>query len=164
MKSKTKMFATTLVALLLGAGGALNLQAQPDLNNAPKGGNPPNRDKQAKAKLKAANRVQAEGKAKAAREARMNQIAEAEAKRIEALAGKPLSDEQKQQLKEAMTARLNALRAAQDAYLGEVAKLSGLTPDELRLKMRGNALQKGERGERRERRKLKGERDVAAAN
>lgn len=159
MESKTKMFATVML-VLLGIGATLNVQAQPDLNNAPKGGNPPNREKRVQRDRKVERARNAEGKANKVREARMDKLAETEAKRVEALSGKALTDEQKQQLKEAMAARINALRAAQDAYLGEVAKMSGLTIEQLRLKLRDKNLLREDRRGRRDR----ADRDAAPAN
>ena len=159
MKKRTNVIIASTLAFFVSA--AYSVQAQPDLNNAPKGGNPPNRVRPDKVARKAANAAKTETRLKAARETRMRALVTSEAKKVEALAGKPLTDAQKQQLSDAMTARLNAQRAAQDAYLSEVAKMTGLTIDELRLKMRDTGLEKEGRRDRRERR---GVRKAAPAN
>ncbi|MDF2440684.1 MAG: hypothetical protein JWN98_1668 [Abditibacteriota bacterium] len=138
------------VALCLLSQTVLVL-AQPDLNNAPKGENPPNRQRRVRPDRKAERARIQEARLKKARQTRENKLVEAEAKRLEAVSGKSLDAEQKQQLKAAIDTRSNALRAAQDTYLSEVAKLTGLTLDEVRLKMRDHEhtlLQRARRNER----------------
>ena len=51
---------------------------------------------------------------------------------IEAKTGKPITDEQRLQLSEAVKARQEAMKAATETYLAAAAKITGLTIEELR--------------------------------
>jgi hypothetical protein len=117
--------------LFLGAGLALPMsaQAQPDLNNAAKARNPPNRARRAKGQK--GQRAQRNIEKQQAR-AQERELATAEA-----IAGKPLTEEQKQKVRDAVNAREEVLRTAREKYVTDLAASLDMEPDAVRLKMRG---------------------------
>ena len=73
----------------------------------------------------------APAKVKRGRKAKGGLTPKAQAK-IEAALGKPLTAEQKTQLNTAANTRKAAVKAATDAYMGEVARVTGLTVEQVR--------------------------------
>ncbi len=119
--------------LALGLAGALGLgtlgtsalvsQAQPDPNNAPKTENPNNRQ--------ARQRRQ-----RITPEQRTKMMQDREIAMLEQATGKTLTEDQKTALRKASDERQAAIKAAQDKYLEEMSKATGMEVDELKLKMR----------------------------
>ncbi len=132
----TRMGFKGLSVLTLSLGAALPMiaraQAQPDPNNAVKGQNPPNRLRRNKN-----NRGQNGARAQA-------RLMERELAAAEVVAGKPLTDDQKQKVRDNVTAREDAVRAAREKYVTDLAATLGMEPDEVRLKLR-EAQAKGRR-------------------
>lgn len=114
-----------LALLGLGVGLAMPVSswAQPDPNNAAKAQNPANRARRARGQ----NGQGAKAKAR---------MEERELAAAEAVAGKPLTDEQKQKVREALAAREEVVRTAREKYITEMAASLGMEPDAVRLKMR----------------------------
>ena len=119
----------SLVAL--GLAGALGLgilgtnalvsQAQPDPNAVPKAENPTNRQQ----------------RQRMTPEQRLKMTQDREIAMIEQATGKTLTDAQKEEVRTASAARQTAVQAAQDKYLADVSKATGIEVDELKMKMRG---------------------------
>ncbi len=124
--------------LFLGAALALPMsaQAQPDPNNAPKAQNPANRARRAKGQKRQRGQRNME-----------KQLARAQERELataEAVAGKPLTDEQKQKVRDAVKSREEVLRDAREKYTTDLAASLGMEPDAVRLKMReANAKRNG---------------------
>ena len=122
--TKKSLVALSLAgALGLGTLGtnALVSQAQPDPNAVPKAGNPTNRQQ----------------RQRVTPEQRLKMTQDREIAMIEEATGKTLTDAQKEEVRTASTVRQAALQAAQDKYLEDLSKTTGLEVDELKLKMRG---------------------------
>ncbi len=127
-KAHSKSLGTLSLAALIAAGtlsaiSLPSLHAQPDATTA-KAINPPNRQK-GKGK-----------KGKGNREAAAKKMMEREMALVEAVNGKPLTEDQKTKVATALTERIKATRELQDTYLKSVAAATGLTVDELEMKMR----------------------------
>ena len=142
MMNRTTKGLKGLMALALGATVSLPLeigtpvQAQPDENNAAKAVNPPNRRGGARRAGRGAGNAE-----------RMRaRLEEREMAAAEAVAGKPLTDEQKQKVRAAFTAREEATRAAREKYVGELAASLGMEPDEVRLKLRDANVRRNQAG------------------
>jgi hypothetical protein len=127
MKKQNWFLGTAALSLLMG-GTLTHLQAQPDRGNAPKAGNPANR---VKGKNKRGNRSRA---------AMLPRRIERETALIEKVAGKPLTAAQKAQLKTAITQRYEAQQALQKRYMAQVSKITGITEEQMRQKMRQNRM------------------------
>ena len=131
-----------LALLGLGLGMALPVgswsqaQAQPDPNNAAKAENPPNRARR--------NKGQKGGRGQQGAKA-LARMQEREMATAEEVAGKPLTDEQKQKVRDALAAREEVTRTAREKYISELAASLGMEPDAVRLKMReANAKRNGQ--------------------
>ena len=116
-----------LLGLGLGLAVPVSVWAQPDPNNAGKAQNPANRAGRARG-ARGANGQGAVAKARM--EARELAVAEA-------IAGKPLTDEQKQKVREALAAREEAVSEAREKYIAEMAASLGVEPGAVRFQMRG---------------------------
>ncbi len=120
----------------LGLAGALGLgtlgtnalvsQAQPDPNAVPKTENPNNRQ----------NRQNRQKRQRVTPEQRLKATQDQEIATIEQTIGKTLTDAQKEEVRTASVARQEAVKVAQDKYLQDLSKTTGLEVDELKLKMR----------------------------
>ena len=121
-----KIKGLALLGLGLGLAMPANSWAQPDPNNAPKAQNPPNRTRRAKGQ-----RGQKGQNAQVRARVEARELATAEA-----VAGKPLTDEQKQKVRTALTAREEAVRTAREKYIADMAASLNMEPDAVRLKMR----------------------------
>jgi hypothetical protein len=139
MKTIRTMHASKFLGLL-ALGAALTLpvaaQAQPE-TNAPKGQNPPNRTRRARGQKGQRGQRNAEKQ--------LARTQERELAAAEVIAGKPLTDEQKQKVSDAVKAREEVTRAAREKYVTDLAASLGLDPDAVRLKMR-DAMRAGARG------------------
>ena len=115
---------------LLGLGVGLLMPesawAQPDPNAPAMAQNPANRARRAKGQ-KGMNGQNPKAQAR---------MQEREMATAEAIAGKPLTDEQKQKVRESLAAREEAVREAREKYITEMAASLGMEPDAVRLKMR----------------------------
>jgi hypothetical protein len=133
-----KGLALAALSLALAAPSAM---AQPVVEGAPLAQNPPNRDRNGK---KAARAGRKGGALNPAAKAKME---EREMAMAAAVAGRALTDEEKQQVREAATAREAAVRAAREAYITELAASLKMEPDEVRLKLaQAMAAARGARG------------------
>ncbi len=135
MKTTRTMARTKGLALLgLGLGMAVPVgswaQAQPDPNAPPMAQNPPNRNRRNRGQRgNKGNRGQMGAKAQA-------RMMDRELATAEAVAGKPLTDEQKQKVRDNVKAREDAIRAAREKYVTDLAASLGMEPDAVRLKLR----------------------------
>jgi parvulin-like peptidyl-prolyl isomerase len=124
MQSKKWILGATALSVVLGAGWNAAF-AQPDTKNAPKAGNPANR-----------GRRDGQGRGQRTPAQMLQRMIQRETKMVEAASGKTLTDAQQSQLKTAITERFNAQRAAQDRYMTQVTRITGLTEEQFRSKMR----------------------------
>ena len=130
-KKKMKLTTTKKSLVALGLAGALGLgtlgtnalvsQAQPDPNAVPKAENPNNRQQ----------------RQRITPEQRLKMTQDREIATIEQATGKTLTDAQKEEVRTASATRQAALQTAQDKYLEDVSKATGVEVDELKMKMRG---------------------------
>lgn len=130
-KQHTKKAGMLALAALIGAGTIASLappvSAQPDAGTA-KAINPPNRKKGGRG----ARKGNGMGK----------KMVEREMTRIEQVNGKPLTEEQKTKVRDALAERVKATRQAQQDYLKAVADATGVTVDELQMKLRAQRRRK----------------------
>jgi hypothetical protein len=130
-----------MLAAVFCASSPQAAQAQPDVNNAPKAENPGNGRQRANRRNRA-NRPGANG------EQALQRAVERDLTAAELIAGKPLTDEQKQKVREATALRENAVQAAREKYLTDLAQATGIEIDEVRLKMRQATLRQRLNGQR----------------
>ena len=126
-----KLTTTKKSLVALGLAGALGLgtlgtnalvsRAQPDPNAVPKADNPDNRQR----------------RQRMTPEERLKMVQDQEIAMLEKATSKTLTDAQKEEVRTASAARQAAVQAAQDKYLEDVSKATGLEVDELKMKMRG---------------------------
>lgn len=114
--SKMGMIAVAASALTIAGGALSGVTAQP-------GGDPAAGARRGKGK---GQRGQRGGARAIAREIAM----------VENATGKTLTEAQKSELRDAIMERRKATKAAQDKYMASVSKVTGLTSEELRAKMR----------------------------